>query len=346
MKLAGRRGYICGLVAVIACASLHLKPQVLSTMPADDSDHLWSIDRSNIERIAQLTATRGGTILFVINRAVGYASAGKVRRLELPKSNSHCRYWGAALSHDGHLLAFLSGERTEHCTLSIYDTRTNKIRPLLDLPPAPAALSWSWDDTEIAFSDPRTNTPSIRSVSVRDGSVRTIVTSSQLAIDKAPTGIQLRFDADAPMAWSHTGNELVVGFRREIPTAQPSTYSSYPVEYTIDLGRGAVRAAIGDGYGARVSPVADRIAWYRDKKIAVANLDGTDREVLTSAPRWMLFLPGDFKGPLVWSPDGEQLVFGTFESETCKDDIYILQVKTKRSQRFLHRTCIVILDWR
>jgi len=60
----------------------------------------------------------------------------------------------------------------------------------------------------------------------------------------------------------------------------------------------------------------------------------------------MLIFPGDFKGPLTWSPDGKQLLFGTFESETCRDSVYLFQIETRRSRKFLHRTCITILAWR
>ncbi|MGB3629941.1 MAG: hypothetical protein WBA18_10615, partial [Terracidiphilus sp.] len=53
-----------------------------------------------------------------------------------------------------------------------------------------------------------------------------------------------------------------------------------------------------------------------------------------------------FKGPLVWGPDGNRLFFGTFESETCRDSVYLLRADTRRARRFLSGTCIVVLDWR
>jgi hypothetical protein len=136
-----------------------------------------------------------------------------------------------------------------------------------------------------------------------------------------------------------------VGFRREVPDSQPNWYSSYPVITIINLEKGSGRAAFEDGYGARISPIADRVAWYDDNRISMANLDGRDRQVVATAPRWMLVFKGDFKGPLVWSPDGEQLIFGTLESETCRDAVYVLQVKTRHLERLLHDTCITIEDW-
>jgi hypothetical protein len=163
---------------------------------------------------------------------------------------------------------------------------------------------------------------------------------------KTQTGAVLRFDGLASMQWSHAEDELLVGFRREIPTAQPNTYTSYRVEYRIKLASHDRVSELGDGDGASVSPVADRVAWYRVNKIVTANFDGTNGRVVAGAPRWMGFLPGNFKGPLVWSPNGKQLFFGTIESETCRDSVYLLQVDSGSSKRFLHRTCIAIEDWR
>jgi hypothetical protein len=313
---------------------------------ADDSDRLWNDERPNIEKLAQLTARQGGAILFTIGRLVGYAKAGTARRFDLPHTISHCPSWSAAFSHDGRSFAFLSSQQPEHCTISIYDLATGAIRNLLDLPYNPWALSWSWDDSRIAFSDPSDLSPAIRAVSLRDGSVGTIAESSRLVTERTQTGALLRFDGLASMQWSHAGDELLVGLRREIPTAQPNTYASYRVEYRIKLANRDRVSELGDGYGASVSPVADRVAWYRDNKIVVANFDGANERVITGAPRWMGFLPGDFKGPLVWSPNGRQLFFGTFESETCRDNVYLLQVDTGSSKRFLRRTCITIEDWR
>ncbi len=344
------RKWICGragwLLFITVLLPVSASTQDRSSDAADDSDHLWNAERPNIEKLAQFTARQGGAILFTIDRAVGLTEKGTVRRVELPRTNSHCPIWSAALSHDGHSLAFESSPQSGHCIISIYDLATGAIRHLLDLPYASWALTWSWDDTKIAFSDPSNLYPAIQAVSVHDGSVSTIVESSRLATERTQAGVLLRIDGLASMQWSRAGDELLVGFRRETPTAQPNTYTSYPVEYRIELANHDRILEIGDGDGARVSPSADQVAWYRDAKIVVANFDGTNLQVITGAPRWRGLLPGDFKGPLVWSPDGRQLFFGMFTSETCRDDVYLLRVDTRRSRRFLHHTCITITDWR
>ena len=331
---------------IVALAPAIASAQVRQPLSADDPNRLWDEERPNLERLARLTQEQGGTVLFLLDGSLGLAKARTVSRLQLPDTNVHCPY-RASLSHDGHFLAFLSSQKSGGCDISIYTVRPGTIRHLVNLPYAPSSLLWSWDDAEIAFTDSRGFSPAaIQAVSVRDGSVRTIVESSRLATQQTHTGIRLRFDGSAPMQWSHAGDELLVGFSREVPTSQPNTYLSYRVEYRIGLANDGRRSEFADGYDAAVSPVADRVAWYRGSNILLANFDGTNQQVLARAPRWMRILPGDFKGPLVWSPNGKQLFFGVLDSETCRDNVYLLHVETRRSSRFIHRTCIMIEDWR
>jgi hypothetical protein len=67
--------------------------------------------------------------------------------------------------------------------------------------------------------------------------------------------------------------------------------------------------------------------------------------VLTVA-RWLGIFQADFKGPLVWAPDGNRIFFGVWESETCKDDVYLLSADIRHAKRFLRGTCITVVDWR
>lgn len=326
-------------------------PQIISAQSpglraADKSDSEWALERPNIEKLAQLTRSQGGTILFSVDEAVGYASAGAAHRIDLPPLTLHCPYRSESLSHDGRLLAFLDGRNTDHCRIALYDIVTGQIRVLIELQHGPSALSWSWDDSQIAFVDSTGISPSVRSVSVGSGSVRVLAPVRQLARREGLNGHFLDFEGLDPIQWSHSASELLADFSREVPTSQPNTYSSYPVEYTIEFGGQHRIARFADGFRASVSPVADRVAWYLDHEIVAENLDGSDRQVLANAPRWMFLFAGDFKGPLVWSPDGKQLVFGSMDSETCRDSVYLLHLDTKKVKRFLRHTCITIEDWR
>ncbi len=312
----------------------------------EDSRDLWQIEQAHIEKVAQFTAKEHAAILFAIgDQVVGYASEGTAHKLDLPHGNSRC-VQNPALSHSGRYLAYLNGQQSEHCEILLLELATGKVRALAELAHQPFELSWSWNDSEIVFVDMQGHSPCIQAVSLQDGAVRVLVPPSQLVVNLSPTGIIFRFDSSFPIEWSRSERELMADFSRDVPTMQTNVYSSQPVEVRIQLGKGNTVAEVGDGYGATVSPVADRIAWYQDSKIVAANIDGSDRQVLTGAPRWLGIFPGDFKGPLVWGPDGNRLFFGTFESETCRDSVYLLRADTRRARRFLSGTCIVVLDWR
>jgi dipeptidyl aminopeptidase/acylaminoacyl peptidase len=317
----------------------------LLRVSGQDSKDLWQIEGAHIEKIAKFTAEEHAAILFEIYDQVGYASEGTARKLDLPPVNSHCLL-SPALSHSGRYLAYLNGDQSESCELLVLELATGKVRKLAGFACQPRDLSWSWDDSEIAFTDPRISSPSIQVVSFRDGAVRVLVPPHQLKVNPTASGVIFRFDSSFPLEWSRSGRELLASFSRDVPTKQPNVYSSHPFEVRIQLTKGNALAELGEGYGAASSPVADRIAWYQDSKIVVANIDGSGQEVLAGAPRWLGIFPGDFKGPLVWGPDGNRLFFGTFESETCRDGVYPPRADTRHAKRFLGGTCIVILDWR
>jgi len=317
--------------------------QELPRSVPDDTSNWWHLEQNNIDKLAQFTAQQHAAILFTIgDRVVGYANQGTVKQLSLPRRNPSCLYPHPTLSHDGQFLAFLSGEKSEHCEIALLNLATGRIEPLLDLTYNPGALSWSWDDSEIAFRDPRVLAPSIQALRVQDGSVRVLVPPSQLTIDGTQFGLLLGYFG--AVQWTHTGNGLLVGFTRDVPTRQPDAYA---VEFRIEEAKNGVLSNFRHGSYAAISPVADRVAWCGDGRIIVENLDGTRRQIRATSPRWMMgIFSTSFKGPLTWSPDGRQLFFGVHESEDCSDDVYLLQIETRRSKRFLHNSCITIEDWR
>jgi len=332
------------LVTLFAATILGRSPHFLF---GQASDGLWQKEHSKIEKIAQFTAKERSAILFTIgDEALAYANRGTVRKLDLQWGNSRCRWPVPVLSHDGRFLAYLGGGSSEGCSIRVFEIDTGKERPLIDLPYKPTSLSWSWDDSEIAFFDLRTPLPSIWAVSSRDASVRLLIPSSSLKFDSTSTGIHLNFGSPFSLEWSHSGRELFADFRRDVPTKQPNVYSNFPMVVRVQLAQENIVSQLGDGYGAVVSPVADRVAWYQDNKIVAVDLDRADLQVLTGAPRWLGVFPGDFKGPLVWAPDGNRMFFGVWESETCKDDVYLLSADTRHAKRFLRGTCITVLSWR
>lgn len=93
-----------------------------------------------------------------------------------------------------------------------------------------------------------------------------------------------------------------------------------------------------------VSPISDRIAYYGRDGVVAVNADETGRSVLARAPG-ALFLKEDLFGNIVWSPDGNRLFFGTIVSENRNDNLYLLDVKSGRRERFLSHTSITIRGW-
>jgi hypothetical protein len=104
--------------------------------------------------------------------------------------------------------------------------------------------------------------------------------------------------------------------------------------------------AIDKGWGEAVSPVADRLAWILEGKIYEASFDGSGRTVIAASPRWLGVIPEPPSGHLTWSPDGKQILFFVPVSETCRDEIHLLDVETGHDKRFLQHTCLNILAWR
>ena len=332
------------LVTLFAAAIFGLSPHFLF---GQASQALWQKEHSKVEKIAQFTAKEHAAILFSIeDGALGYANGGTVRKLDLKGGSAQCPWPDPEVSHDGRFLAHLSDGGSGGCAIQILELATGREWTLAELQFAPPGVSWSWDDSEIAFFDLRSPLPSIQAVSLRGGSVRVLVPQSQLRIDETSSGVRFRLDDRFSLQWSHSGREMLVDFSRDEPTQQANVYSAYPMVVRIDLANGNSIFELGDGEGAVVSPLADRIAWYRGNKIVAANIDGSDRQVLTGAPRWLGIFSGDFKGPLVWAPDGNRMFFGVWESETCKDDVYLLSADTRHAKRFLRGTCITILSWR
>lgn len=305
-------------------------------------------DQPNIERIAQFSAQEHATILFTVGSdAIGYARDGTLRQLRLPPSSFRCPRSAAALSHDGRTVAYWSARPSGKCAITLLDLATGSSRPFPEVAAIWSALSWSPDDSEIAFNystDHPTFSAFIQAVDVRDGSIRTLVPPGPITVDGTQySGRAFRFVDFTPVQWSKAADTLLVGFTRDVPNPHSQWFD---VKYGIALARHGVLFPFADGTNASISPVTDRVVWFALNKIDSAKLDGTDRRILSSAPRYAIIFPGSLSGPITWSPDGKHILFRNVVSDDCTDEIYLLNVDTGVRKRFLKHTCIEILDWR
>jgi dipeptidyl aminopeptidase/acylaminoacyl peptidase len=311
-----------------------------STVRGDEAEtrSLQELEEPRIDKIAQLTAKEHSTILFSIaDRLIGYAKDGHI---EWINSNHNprrvaCAWPHPTLSHDGLHVAFVSdANKPEHCRIVIRDMPSGVDRELVETADDPGEISWSWDDTEIAFFD-----HGISAVSVRDGVKRLLLPYPMKRI----RDYEFTFWVWNPMQWLHNGKDLVVELSTEIPTKEPGSYNQR--SNLLLVGGGDARV-IDIGSQPAVSPISDRIAYYASEGVVAINADTTGKTVLAKAPRTMLFFKDELFWKIVWSPDGNRLFFGTIVSEDRRDNLYLLDVKSGRREHFLSHTSITIRDWR
>jgi hypothetical protein len=225
------------------------------------------------------------------------------------------------------------GGTPERCRIVIHNIPTGSEQELVQTTDDPGEISWSWDDTEIAFFD-----HGISAVSVRNGVKRVLLPYPMRKIG----GHEFTFGVWHPIQWLHDGKGLVVESNTEIPLKEPGTYHE---QSNLLLVSGGDARMIEIGSQPAVSPTSDQIAYYAPEGIARINPDKTGKEVLAEAPRTMLFFKDDLFWKIVWSPDGKRLFFGTIVSENGHDNLYLLDVKSGRREQFLLHTSIAIRGW-
>jgi Tol biopolymer transport system component len=302
----------------------------------DDAEAKWLLhyERHGIDKIARLTAAEHSTILLtIVDQMILYAKNGHVGRI-YRRSGSNCNIWAhPALSHDGLRVAFVANGKTpHHCSIMIQDIPARTQRELIETEDDPGEISWSWDDTKLAFWD---GLHGLSAVRLADGHTRLLPHDENER--------RLEFWVWYPMQWLHNNRDLVVEFDERVPTKNPGEYTEQPDLVLINR---AGSRLIDQGSEPAVSPLGDQIAYYSRDGITTINADGTGRTVLAKPPRSPLFFREDVFGNLDWSPDASRLFFGTIVSEDRSDKLYLLDVKARRTHLFLAHTSIRIRGWR
>lgn len=312
----------CLLVALL------LSTAILSSEAKENT--LQEREKPGIDKIARLTAREHSTILFTLaNELMGYAKDGHVTWIDPGHSPSYieCQYPHPALSHDGLRVAFVSdGDPGRKCSIVIYDIPTGERKTLVGTEDDPGEIAWSWDDKEIAFLE-----HGISTVSVADRSREAFPLPWA---DKECH--EMRVSVWQTYEWFRNGRGFILEFIADIPTKQPGTYTS---RSEIFIVRDDNAHLLDIGHQPAVSPDSDRVAYYAREGILEINPDGSGRKVLWRASKpWPLLsacCPNVFPPfsalldkPIVWSHDGSQLFYGTWESEDYRDSIYLLDVKS------------------
>lgn len=297
------------------------------------------LNKSQIASLSQVTRTDHSTIFFraFANSAtvLGYIHDGVVHSIVLEQGTQADRHHfrvEAAVSRDGSRVAYgaCAGDNSGRCKIVLRDLRTGGERSLAAIEYRPRLLSWSWDDTEIAYADfdigaSQGQGADIFAVSVADGSKRGL---GHLQVDFLwePLAIE----------WLHQRPELVLN----VLICRPDRRSGgCTVDWQTVLFSHGESQLLAVGVFAAVSPVDNQIAYIADDKVVLIDADGFHRRTLTSVPAspW---------SRIVWSPRGDRLWFSTVLDEGGNTNVYLVDVKTGHRQRILKRTSLGITDWR
>jgi len=296
------------------------------------SDSLRRHEESDIAKLAAITRDDHSTIFFHGLAKSGYVRDGSIhivalKRVEAP---SPMQCLGEAVSRDGMRIAyFTTADDASKCRIVLHELRTGEDRSLLDVEPNHNLLSWSWDDTEIAYRV----SSGIVAVSTTDRRQRTLGSLPLRINGKPPThGWNL-----TSIDWLHQRPELVEsGTCRE--THQTLLFSSNDSRL------------LAFGSGAAVSPAGDHIAVALKDSVVVIDGDGSNRRRITSIPPAAFFLPffkeETFWSKVVWSPSGDRLWFNTIINEEFNSNLYLVDLKTGRRRRVLKNTSVTITAWR
>jgi hypothetical protein len=296
------------------------------------------LNKSEIASLAQVTRADHSTIFFraFTNSATvhGYISNGEVHSIVLEQGTQADRYHfevESAVSHDGSYIAYsFCAGNSGRCKIVVRDLRTGKERSLAAIEGRPRLLSWSWNDTEIAYAEFDIGASQglgadLFAVAVADGSKRGL---GHLRIDFLwePLAIE----------WLHDRPELVLNVSICRPDRRRGGCTVDWQTLLFSHGESRVLAA---GVFASVSPVDNQFAYIADDKVFVTDVDGLSRRTLTSVPAspW---------SKIVWSPRGDRLLFSTVLDEGGNTNVYLVDVTTGHRQRILKRTLLRITDWR
>lgn len=306
-------------IAVIAFLALAARGEAAQSYPELEGN------KSGIDKIVQLTAKEHSTIVFTVSDTlIGYARDGRLEWInEHSPSSPQCGWSHPTLSHDGWRIAFVEASETRGlCRIVVFDASKRTRHELIETRSDPGEISWSWDDSEVVFYDGGISAISVNSMATR----RLWSFPPQLA------GRPLEFWVWYPMQLLRHGDDLII----EAVSGQ---------SHLISIIGGEARV-LALGSRPAVSPALDRIAYQAADGIVAINPDGTARTVLTKAPRALGLFKEDFVGKMTWSSDGRRLFFGTMVSENRHDNVYLLNVQTRRRELFQSDTSIVIRGWR
>ena len=209
-----------------------------STTFAQVSDSYRRQEQADIQKLAAITKEDHSTIFFHGLTEGGYVRNGEFHSVpafcKWPQQASECA--GPVVSHDGSRIAYGTAPKgTEKFTLLLRDLATDQDRKLGEFSGRGRNLSWSWDNTEIAYQ----GSDSISAISVSDRKQRTLAPMPLRVNGKTPTEGWIIYSID----WLHQRPELILDVEICVPTRQEGTCvtGNDTILYSSDGGRLLIR---------------------------------------------------------------------------------------------------------
>jgi hypothetical protein len=310
---------------------------------ASSLEHRQRHEDADIATLAVLTRIDHSTIFLQGLRKSGYVRDGQFHPLVvLDRTESRAlRCRGRATARDGSRIAYvIPTDDQARCQILLRDLGTGTDRPLVEVVESWGPLSWSWDDTEIAYQ----RQDGIFAVSTRDGAERRVARLPLLVKGRPPSG-SWRVDS---IDWFHRRSELLADVDICVPTTEPGECQQ--TGHVLMLGPDDSRI-LALGWGAAISPMRDQIAFLTSSNAQVIDADTLSTRRITSVPFHILSIPPLIRedsgwSQVVWSPQGDRFWFSTVLDEEFNSNYYLVDLKDGRRRRVLKNTSIDIIAWR
>ena len=306
-------------------------------------EHRQRYEEADIAKLAALTRVDHSTIFFHGYTKSGYVRDGQFHPLVVLdlKESRATRCQGRATSRDGSRIAYVvPTDDRARCRLLLRDLETDTDRQLVEVVESWRPLSWSWDDTEIAYQ----RQGGIFAVSTSDGRERRLARLPLKVNGREPSGSWRVESID----WFHRRSELLANVVICVPTGEPRECQE--TGHILMLAPDDSRI-LAFGRGAAISPTRDQIAFLTSSNAQTIDASTSSKRRITSVPFYILSIPPFVRedtgwSKIVWSPQGDRLWFSTVLDEEFNSNYYLVGLREGKRRRVLKNTSIDISAWR